>query len=356
MIACEKCAYVNPLGTRFCRQCGEKLNIQFAQVMTSVHKSKKIKDERGIVRSGTNVLTIGAFLFITTLGAYALLVPQAPAPDLPSLQTEHLVPDHLAGTPVSMPVGNGHLGWRRSACDSTLAEAGVSLAQVHTLQSGLLAQVKADGSVDGPSPMAAAAAVALALQACPDAVGAVEGAARARGWLTSQLSTCTTQDPTSRSLAILALIDADDIAPATLTPLIPFLTDGKAPVWQTLALLELPDTLRPSDLGSALDGIGPAKPAFLTLLGTPSGDASSEAYLDQVPTGPSEERLAWAFSSWQLAPVPRHYAETMAAWSAALTPPPVNEADAVIGPSGPPALEVLCLCAAVHERPLWLAH
>ena len=71
MIKCQKCGFENQMGSIFCRECGEKLNMDAIdpnKLQKDVNKEKNIKLAkkriRGAISGGFAVLVIVAFLFL----------------------------------------------------------------------------------------------------------------------------------------------------------------------------------------------------------------------------------------------------------------------------------------------------
>jgi hypothetical protein len=350
MIACQSCGFVNPLGTRFCRQCGTKIDVQYAQVQSAVQATRLDNREQRWLRGGRKALTLAVFLLVCAFGARWMLMPAMPPAYLPAFRPDHLIPETLMQPPAAAPQAASRMAWRASIAPELMAEVQSSVAQIGTLQAARMKAQKADGSFDGPDAIAATALAALALQSYPCGDDVVAAATRARTWLTAQLSTLGRVDPLPRTLAIYALVDADDIQDTVLKPLLPYLADGRAATWQALTLLEIAPALRPADNSQLVDALTtPEGMALLSLIGGKAahGDAT-DPFAGACTATDGEARLVWAITAWLFAASPHNYLTTMKSWSEA-TPAPLPAPLAVAGPTAPAALALLCLTAAARQ-------
>ena len=71
MIKCQKCGFENQMGSIFCRECGEKLNMDAIdpnKLQKDVNKEKSIKLAKkrikGAISGGISLLIIVAFIFL----------------------------------------------------------------------------------------------------------------------------------------------------------------------------------------------------------------------------------------------------------------------------------------------------
>lgn len=356
MIACNACGANNPLGTRYCRSCGAKIEIQYAQIAHSVQQTRTTNRADRLFASGRSTLSLAVFAFACALVLWSLIAPPLPEADLPPLFPEHLLPPNPVPAAAPVPLGADLLSWRRTVGPILLPAVGCVVAQVRTWQDALLHAQRADGSWEGPGRVAPTAIATLALQAYPVDAAVLQAAARARQVLHQQLPSISALEPLDRTLLLAALIDGDDLSREEEHPLRDYLTDGKAPLWQALTLRQLPMSERnPHPLLVGADLLAtPAGQALLQLI-APQGAAPSGAQEDPFAVRPTvttgEEALLWAFTAWHFAATPRVYGQTMTAWTSA-PPLPLADADAACGPLGATAVAVLTATAALRVPPI----
>jgi hypothetical protein len=101
MIPCQSCGAENPIGTRYCRACGTKLEVQQAQVFSAVKQDiAKHAADRWLQR-GRSMLMIGAFLLTAALAFLYAVVPELPPAVVPLQDAGPVVPDiSAAAAPV----------------------------------------------------------------------------------------------------------------------------------------------------------------------------------------------------------------------------------------------------------------
>lgn len=99
MIPCQSCGAQNPIGTRYCRACGTKLEVQQAQVFSAVKQDiAKHAADRWLQR-GRSMLMIGAFLLTAALAFLYAVVPELPPAVVPLQDAGPVVPEFPATAP-----------------------------------------------------------------------------------------------------------------------------------------------------------------------------------------------------------------------------------------------------------------
>ncbi len=361
MIVCPTCSNNNPLGTRFCRACGAKLEVKLAQVMGSIETTKKGNRDDAIFNSGRSAVTLAGFLLVCVVVFRALIVPAMPLADLPPPQLGSILPQEIPPPAiVAAPVGDQkRLAWRRDNAGVLVGGLGADVAQLVAAQTAIVATQKPEGTFPGADPLAATALMTLALQAYPKDAAVVTAAAKSRAWLIDQSKDFRGRSPLGRSLALVTLLDADELPESALAESKDsYMVDGKAAVWQAFGLSLFPAKTRPqnpvlvrgalkSDMWSwyfdALAGKNPTVDPKLYFV--------EQAQLLKT----ADERLLWAFTAWHFAAAPKDLAQTMSAWSRA-TPLPVDaDTEAKCGPSAAVAVWILTIAAPARVPPLWLA-
>ncbi|MBA3708034.1 MAG: zinc ribbon domain-containing protein [Planctomycetes bacterium] len=358
MIPCPTCEFVNPLGTRFCRSCGGKLDLKMSQVTGSIKNLKEQNRADQISSLGRSIFSLSAFLFIFTIVVRVMVVPAMPIADLPPAQVDALLPKDGPAMTSTLPLSEfKRMSWRRDHASTILSGLGVDVVQLNTWQAALAASQKPDGSFPGDDPLAATGLATLALQAYPQDGSVIGAAAKARPWLQTQMADLTHSTPLARTLGMAALIDAEEITPGTLNSFSMYLRDGKAAAWQafTIPLFNAKD--RPTDLillRKSLAGDVWAN-VFDALLGrAPTIDPKSYFTDAAKALKTGEVRLAWTFASWQLAAAPKDLTETIAAWSRTAPAPVDADTMAKCGPLAATAVAVLTIASPARIPPLWL--
>ncbi len=84
MISCQVCAHDNPLGTKFCRSCGTRLEVDYQSIEQSVAQTRLDQRDDAVLRSGRSALLLCTFALVCALIARYVLVPPMP-PVVPPL-------------------------------------------------------------------------------------------------------------------------------------------------------------------------------------------------------------------------------------------------------------------------------
>jgi hypothetical protein len=360
VIPCPNCTFVNPLGTRFCRSCGERIEVKLSQVAESVTKTNKSNRETSLVKAGMSSLTLGGFLLVAAIIFRCTLVPDVPAPDLPPVAMQDLIPETFgkpqASATTAATVGP-RLSWRRNQGTAMLAAVGVDRDRLKTWQTSVRQAQKDDGSFGGSDQLMATALGALALQSAPDPEQ-LAAAAKARAWLKGHAKDIAGRTGLTRSLVLAALIDAEDMPPDVLTANQGYLVDDQAPQWQALAIAMLPSIARHTEhttlRNNSQDGLWTGWwDAVENKPGVVSDTALATVDTNNLVTG--EDRMMWAHEAWFLAASGDDYTRILEGWSRT-DPAPVN-ADllAKTGPWAPAAVAIITMAAPLRMPPLALS-
>lgn len=362
MIPCPKCGTVNQMGTRFCHGCGERVNVTFGQVAASVQATAATKRDAEILHWGRSLLALGIFLVIAVLVLRAVLVGQLPPAEPPPMPIVELVPRHAPGAPPA-EAGSGprlvlrsqRLLWRALHGRPTLSAMGLDPTTIEALQKPIADSQKTDGSFPGPEPLAATALACLALQSLPDEVG-LNRSARARGWIKDQFAGLPAKPAVVRSLALLALLDAEELTQGQRSSLGTYLNDGKAGPWQAIALAMTPVAERPTETILVRKAVDREPWTWLLALADgqrPQLELRNLFKENATALTRGEDRLAWALAAWQLALAPADLAEVLKGWSKA-TPAAIDKDLATVcGPAAASAVHILVLSAPTRLPPTW---
>jgi hypothetical protein len=390
MIPCQKCNRVNPLGTVFCHGCGVRLVVNYQQVAESVAGTAKANVDDATFGWGRGSLMLCSFLMVCALVLRYGLVPAMPVLELPPAPALPLFPKEApawiekakeASTATDdgavlapnatnddiappLPASGsklrdlaGRLGWRRDFARSILGDLRVDRKRLRGWQKSILASYDGKGSFAGEDPIAATSLCLLALQAWPsdEAVAIVMGQAQA--WLLQQTPALAQKPALVRTLAVLALMDAEALPEAVRTSLSPTLIDGGVPQWQAYMLALHPNADRPTQLASLRNVLrGPQWDVYFELIGggIPRTDPTlfSATAIKGLTTG--EDRLAWAFLAWHMPVAPKELGDTLRTWAA--ENPAIVDPELVkkVGPRAPEALALLTILAPLRLQPLWL--
>ena len=364
MIPCPLCGFVNPLGTRFCRGCGEKVETKMSMVTQSVALTKQSDRESALIGMGKSALSVGGFLLIAALIFRNTLVPDMPAPDLPPVTVASLVPDAMLHAPMhdSAASANARLTWRLNQGPALLKDVGVDIDHVHAWQDDILKAQKDDGAFTGSDQLLATALAALALQAVPTNDG-LAAAARARAWLKPLAAKDLGSRPAlTRSLVLTAFADAEDMPPELWAVDKGYLIDSQAPVWQATGVALLPakdrrvnhDQLRGVNTDAlwtawwdAIDSKPVDNPVAVP--------ASAFAAVDPTTLAAGEDRLMFMQEEWFLVGDPDDIRKNLDTWSRT-DPAPVDASLlAKTGPWAPEAVAVLTVASPLRMPPLALS-
>ena len=352
MIVCASCGISNPMGTRWCRQCGTKLDLNVAQVEAAVSATNEAASDDRFMGHGRSALALGGFLLLTTVILRLALVPDLPTVDAPVALPDRVLPEmERAATAAAAGAGNAavpskRLRWRATVCRTTATQQGLDLAAMDAARERIAAAQKADGTWAGDDVLAATGLAALALQAWPSDEG-LGRAARARAWLTAQLQDPTRRQPLGRTLAIAALDDAEELAQADRNRLQAYFIDGKSPQLQTWILAGTASANQPPELGLVRDALKTDLWRWLfksATGGVPDLDIK-RFYTETVGTVAAEDRPAWSLLAWTRLPAPVDTGAILQGWSRNPPPPATEPALAKAGAQVADALWLLTLAA-----------
>lgn len=327
MIVCASCGTSNPMGTRWCRQCGTKLELNVAQVEAAVSAGNEAASDDRLLGHGRSAIALGGFLLLTTIVLRLALVPALPTVDVPVALPDRVLPEiERAASVSSIGAGNSavaskRLRWRSTVCRTIASQQGLDLAAMDAARERIAATQKADGTWAGDDALAATGLAALALQAWPSDEG-LGRAARARTWLSTQLQDPTRRQPLGRTLAIAALDDAEELGQADRNRMQAYLIDGKSPQLQTWILAGTATGNQPPELGLVRDALKADLWRWLfqsATGGTPDLDIK-RFYTETVGTVAAEDRPAWSLLAWTRLPAPTDTGTILQGWSR--NPPP----------------------------------
>jgi hypothetical protein len=354
MIVCQACGKENPLGTRFCRGCGEKIIVTVTQIKASVNRTRT-EDATGKIRMyAANSLSLALFLFICAMLVRFTATPAVPTPDLPPVSVGRLVPDSEPGRPAAVAQAKPASGaaWRSRAAPRVRAECGTDVARIDILRRAIVAAQSTEGQWPGDNPFAATGLAVLALQCTPGDPVADAAAARGRDWLAARTTTFDSQPAIAKTLAFTALLDAGQIDRRMMRGT-PWLADGSAGRWQSLLVAMLPSDERPADL-SGLAKVLPAPHLPWLDLAKAKPATTDPALLGQLLTAAAtgEDRFLSALNAWHLGVDPAVVLTAVNGW-AATDPAPAGVGLASAGPTAAPACALLAAHVALVLPPLW---
>ena len=364
MITCSACGFSNPMGTRWCRQCGEKLDLNAGQVQAALAATTVAAHHDRLLGYGRSAVSLGAFVLIVALILRYALVPDLPRADAYVTLPAQLLPAIArratdAAPPSLSAISSQRLRWRATICRPTANQLGLDLAQMDQVRTAIGATQKPDGTWNGDDPLATTALATLALQAWPDDQSLAR-AAVARTWLASQLSDPTRRSIAGRTLALVALDDAEALRPAERTRLQSYLIDGKLARFQTWALITTPLALQAPELGlvreafDSTDGDLLWRGVFTLATGTLPDLPVSRFFTDSVGQVVAEDRPAWALLAWHLGLAPGDVSQILRDWSRQAVPPITDPALAKTGAQAAEALWLIALAAPVRVPPMTL--
>lgn len=365
MIPCSKCLFNNPMGTRYCRQCGEKLELNARMVEASVAATTLANADDRILGWGRSAFSTGAFILITAIILRTALVPALPPADIPTQLPAQVIPVFDRTPAPAMQAGPGNtavvsprLRWRGATCRALANGLGLDLAALDQARERVAAAQKPDGSFAGTDPLAATGLAVLALQAWPSD-DCLAAAAKGRTWLKSQLSNATARPPLGRTLAMAALDDAQDFSAGERARLLAYLIDGKVARWQTWQIIGIPAADRPAELGLIRDGLLKAKADALWLQALELGAAkrpeieAKRFFTEAAAQVKPEDRLPWVLLAWQLTPAPVDLVEVLKGWSRAPVPAASEELAKPAGATAADAIWLMTIAAPMRLPPLW---
>ena len=362
MIPCPECGFENPMGTRWCRQCGTKLDLTAAQIETSILATKTAQEDERLLGMGRSILTMGAFALVAVIVLRVALVPRLPLVEPPVQLPQQLIPvvEHAVGSALGIPEGNTpvtsqRLRWRATVCRTIAQQLGLDLAAMDAAAERVATGQKADGSWTAEDPLAATGLATLTLQSWPTDTGLAR-AQRARRWLSTQLADPSRRSPVGRALAMTALDDAEELSATERTRLQAYLIDGKAARWQTWMLTGIPKADHPPELalvrGALKSDLWTWQLQFAA--GTRPELDAKHFFTEAAPRITAVDRLPWAFLAWHLVPAPDDLKPVLHGWSRS-APLEVDEELAKAGPHAADAVWLLALSAPTRLPPLWSA-
>lgn len=95
MIPCQVCGNQNPIGTRYCRRCGEKIQVDQRQLFEAVQEDQDAKASLRWIERGRSLLVMGLFLLVCALVVSQALVPAMPVAEVPPVAAGALLPGNL---------------------------------------------------------------------------------------------------------------------------------------------------------------------------------------------------------------------------------------------------------------------
>jgi hypothetical protein len=95
MIPCQACGNQNPMGTRFCRRCGVKIEFNQQQVVESVQRDNADAASTRWLERGRSMLIIGGFFLTCALVLRYAVVPAMPQADVPPVDVGGFLPEQL---------------------------------------------------------------------------------------------------------------------------------------------------------------------------------------------------------------------------------------------------------------------
>ena len=352
MITCASCGISNPMGTRWCRQCGTKLDLNVQQVQAAVSATAEAASDDNLVTAGRNTLALGGFLLVTAFILRLALVPDLPPVEAPLTLPDRVIPEIERAAAVAS-IGSGNtaisskrLRWRATVCRPLANQLGLDLDAMDGARERIAAAQKADGTWPGEDPLAATGLAALALQAWPSDEG-LGRAARARAWSVIQLQDATRRTALGRTLALAAIDDAEELGQAERTRLQTYIIDGKSPQWQAWILAGTLPANQPAELGLVRDALKTDVWRWLFASatgGTPDLDGQ-RFYAETVGTVAAEDRPAWAMLAWTRLPAPADTTTILQGWSRNPPPAATDPALAKAGAQVPDALWLIALAA-----------
>lgn len=387
MIPCQDCGHDNPLGSVFCHRCGERLQVNLAQVAGSVAISRTHDRINRFCTAAGNALLVAGFLLAAALVIRHTMIPDLPPaslmppadPDDATLFTrdapwqaastslEALLPDPLPLT-VHRIEGPSLQQWRAQIGLARLRSFGVDPAMLHRLQLGLLRHQNPDGSFAGSDVLTATSLAALALQAIPppssgdDRDRLNQAVDKAQRWLLVRVRTPGNQRQPSlgRTLATIAVLEGGELTTMERRNALLRAMDREEPLWQLIALLSCPPDERPDEViaglfaamadnhvGQVLGGLLDKQRAVLL------NDAAFSAAAARASTG--AQALAWALAAWYRGAAPRVMQAQAQAWAESGICPPDDALLRAAPLIAEPALAILAASAPIRAPVSWVA-
>ncbi len=95
MILCQVCGNQNPIGTRYCRRCGEKIQVDQQQVFQAVQDNQSEINSKRWMERGRSLLVIGGFFLVCALVLRYAVVPPMPVTEVPPVDVGGFIPAEL---------------------------------------------------------------------------------------------------------------------------------------------------------------------------------------------------------------------------------------------------------------------
>ncbi len=95
MIPCQACGKQNPIGTRYCRACGTKIEINQDLVVQAVTEDRADAASARWFERGRSLLIIGMFFMTCALVMRLSVVPPMPVADVPPIDVGGFLPTQL---------------------------------------------------------------------------------------------------------------------------------------------------------------------------------------------------------------------------------------------------------------------
>lgn len=103
MISCQACGNQNPIGTRYCRRCGTKIEFSPALVLEAVQRDQAALASSRWFELGRSVLIIGLFFLTCALVLRYVVVPPMPVAEVPPVDVGSFLPRELPAKPEAKP-------------------------------------------------------------------------------------------------------------------------------------------------------------------------------------------------------------------------------------------------------------
>lgn len=95
MIPCQSCGNMNPIGTRYCRKCGTKIEAKAQDVVLAVQRDNDDAAATRWLERGRSALVIALFFLTCALVLRYAIVPAMPAADVPPVDPGPILPAEL---------------------------------------------------------------------------------------------------------------------------------------------------------------------------------------------------------------------------------------------------------------------
>jgi len=175
MMPCNHCGAENPLGTMFCRSCGERIEANVGDVMASVKDTKAHQRDVALMGYARSALSLAIFLFFGAGVVNWIMVPDLPPVSMPAAEPmtiDEMLPmaeEHESGS-IELALGstdNSLIDWRRANAANLLSEIGADTSRIRAWQRQVLATQEDSGAFAGEDVIGSTALACLALQALP---------------------------------------------------------------------------------------------------------------------------------------------------------------------------------------------